>query len=68
MLQRLPGRSRKPGSYTDEIHTGADYTPEELAFLRAMDQYKREHRRPFPSWREVLDVLRSLGWRPPVEG
>ncbi len=38
-------------------------TGEELAFLKAMDQYKRRHHRPFPTWREVLDVVRALGYR-----
>ena len=28
-----------------------------------MDRYKRENRRPFPTWSEVLEVLRSLGYR-----
>ena len=40
-----------------------DYTDEEIAFMKAMDQYKRDNRRPFPTWSEVLEVLRSLGYR-----
>ena len=35
---------------------------EEAAFRTAMDRYKRENRRPFPTWSEVLEVLRSLGY------
>ena len=31
--------------------------------MKAMDQYKRDNRRPFPTWSEVLEVLRSLGYR-----
>ncbi len=38
------------------------YTEEESAFMSAMDRYKRENRRPFPLWSEVLVVLRSLGY------
>ena len=34
-----------------------------LEFKEAMDQYKRENRRPFPTWSEVLEVLRSLGYQ-----
>ena len=41
----------------------ADYTPEELEFLAAVDKYKREHRRPFPALTELLGVLKSLGYR-----
>jgi hypothetical protein len=39
------------------------YTAEELDFLRAIDTYKRLSRRPYPTWREVLAVLISRGWR-----
>lgn len=40
-----------------------DYTDEETAFMKAMERYKRENRRPFPTWSEVLEVLRALGYR-----
>ncbi len=40
-----------------------DYTPEELAFLKAIDRYKAKNHRPHPSWREVLAVIHSLGYR-----
>ena len=35
--------------------------------MKAMDRYKRENRRPFPTWSEVLEVLRSLGYRKVAE-
>ena len=40
-----------------------DYNDEETDFMKAMDRYKRENRRPFPTWSEVLEVMRSLGYR-----
>jgi hypothetical protein len=40
-----------------------DYSTDEIEFMKAMDQYKRENRRPFPTWSEVLEVLRALGYR-----
>ena len=40
-----------------------DYNDEEIVFMKAMDQYKRDNRRPFPTWSEVLEVLRALGYR-----
>ena len=40
-----------------------DYNDEETEFMKAMDRYKRENRRPFPTWSEVLEVLISLGYR-----
>jgi hypothetical protein len=35
---------------------------ERLEFLRAMDRYKRKTGKTFPTWTEVLEVLRSIGW------
>jgi hypothetical protein len=40
-----------------------DYSDEEILFMKAMDQYKRDNRRPFPTWSEVLEVLHALGYR-----
>jgi len=40
-----------------------DYSDEEIEFMRAMDEYKRRSGRQFPTWSEVLEVLRSLGYR-----
>lgn len=45
------------------VYSGRDYTDEEVVFLLAMDRYKRLRQRPFPTWREVLNVLLSLGYR-----
>ena len=39
-----------------------DYNDEEIIFMKAMDQYKRDNRRPFPTWSEVLEVLKALGY------
>jgi hypothetical protein len=44
-----------------------DYTDEEIEFMKAMDQYKRDNRRPFPTWSEVLEVLRAMGYRKVAE-
>ena len=40
-----------------------DYTAEEIEFMRAMDEYKRKAGRQFPTWSEVLEVLKSLGYK-----
>lgn len=40
-----------------------DYTEEETAFMKAIERYKRENRRPFPTWSEILEILMSLGYR-----
>ena len=39
-----------------------DYTPEEIEFMGAMDNYKRRSGRMFPTCSEVLEVIRSLGY------
>ncbi len=36
-----------------------------IEFITAIDDYKRVHQRPFPSWGEVYDVLISLGYERP---
>jgi len=38
-------------------------TEEQFEFLMAINEYKRVNRRPFPSWSEVLDVMKALGYR-----
>jgi hypothetical protein len=39
-----------------------DYTDLEIEFMTAIDKYRRENGRPFPTWSEVLEVLMSLGY------
>lgn len=34
-----------------------------LEFVRAIDEYKRINRRQFPTWGEVLRVVRTLGYK-----
>ncbi len=41
----------------------AEVDAEVLAFIAAIDRFKKEHGRPFPSWSEVLLVVRELGYR-----
>ena len=36
---------------------------DELEFINAINAYKTKHSRPFPTWSEVLHVLRALGYR-----
>lgn len=40
----------------------ADYDREELAFLVAVDEYKRRYHRKFPTLRELFRILLSLGY------
>jgi hypothetical protein len=38
-------------------------TDDLLEFVLAIDEYKRTNKRPFPSWSEVFEVIRYLGYR-----
>jgi hypothetical protein len=58
--RRYQGERRRQ---VDPTTCEKDYNDEEIIFMKAMDQYKRSNRRPFPTWSEVLEVLRSLGYR-----
>jgi hypothetical protein len=40
-----------------------DSSEAEIEFIRAMENYQRDNGRPSPTWSEVLDVLRKLGYR-----
>ena len=65
-VDRRQGGKRPQGErrrQVDPTTCERDYTEEEIAFMKAMDQYKRDNRRPFPTWSEVLEVLRALGYR-----
>ena len=46
-----------------------DYTPDEIEFMGAMDEYKRRNGRMFPTCSEILEVIKALGYekRPKIE-
>jgi hypothetical protein len=50
-----------PARY-EENFPGANFTDDEIEFLKAMENYKRKFSRPFPSWHEVLKVILELGY------
>lgn len=35
---------------------------ETLEFIQAVDRYKRRTQKAFPSWTEILEILKSLGY------
>lgn len=39
-----------------------DYQADELEFMNAMQEYKKRSGRQFPTWSEVLEVLKSMGY------
>ena len=69
-VERRSGKERRQGErrrQVDPTTCERDYSDEEIAFMKAMDLYKRANRRPFPTWSEVLEVLRALGYRKVAE-
>jgi hypothetical protein len=40
-----------------------EYNKAELEFMQAMQDYKQRSGRMFPTWSEVLEVLKSLGYQ-----
>src|SRR5262245_39862149 len=66
-VERRSGKDRRQlgerRRQVDPTTCERDYTDDEIIFMKAMDQYKRDNRRPFPTWSEVLEVLRALGYR-----
>ena len=40
-----------------------DYTPDEIEFMNALDEYKRSSGRMFPTCSEILEVVRKLGYQ-----
>lgn len=41
----------------------AEVDAESLEFIAAIDRFKKENGRPFPSWSEILLIVRQLGYK-----
>jgi hypothetical protein len=58
-------RRRGPGRRLSEDRRSAEegrMSDEQFEFLMAMEEYKRLNGKPFPSWTEVLEVIKALGY------
>jgi hypothetical protein len=63
-------RRRGPGVRRPEARRAAEegeMTADQFEFLQAINEYKKVNKRPFPTWSEVLDVMRALGYRKVAE-
>ena len=58
--RRGPGRRRSDDRKSAEE---GEMTPEQFEFILAVNEYKSVNKRPFPSWTEVLDIIKALGYR-----
>jgi len=63
-------RKRGPGRRLNDDRKAAEegsMSDEQYIFLMAIDEYKRKNDRPFPTWTEVLEVIKALGYRKVAE-
>ena len=63
-------RRRGPGRRRCEERKSAEegqMSDEQFEFIMAIDEYKRKNTRPFPTWTEVLEVIKALGYRKVAE-
>ena len=56
--RKVSGRRR----LVDPTTCDRDYSKAEMEFMQAMSEYKKSSGRMFPTWSEVLEVLRDLGY------
>jgi hypothetical protein len=63
-------RRRGPGRRLTDDRKSAEegqMSDEQFEFLMAIDEYKRKNTRPVPTWTEVLEVIKALGYRKVAE-
>ena len=59
-------RRRGPGRRRSEDRRSAEegeMNDEQFEFIMAINEYKSVNKRPFPSWTEILDIIKALGYR-----
>ena len=63
-------RRRGPGIRRSDDRRSAEegqMTEEQFEFLMAINQYKQVNNRAFPTWTEVLEVVKAIGYRKVAE-
>ena len=61
-MERRRGAGRRRSDDRRSAEEG-EMTDEQFEFIMALDEYKSVNRRPFPTWTEVLEVIKALGYR-----
>ena len=59
-------RRRGPGRRLTEDRKSAEegqMSDEQFEFLKAIEEYKRQNNRQFPTWTEVLEIIKALGYQ-----
>lgn len=65
-LDRMRGPGRRRSDERKSAEEG-QMSDEQFEFVMAIDEYKRANARPFPTWTEVLEVIKALGYRKVAE-
>ncbi len=60
--ERARGPGRRLSEFTKAAEEG-EMTTEQFLFLMAIDAFKKSNDRMFPTWTDVLEVIRLLGYR-----
>ncbi len=61
-VMKAPRRKTQRRRHIDPTTCERDYSDQEIEFMKAMDDYKRDSGRMFPTCSEVLEVIRGLGY------
>jgi len=61
-LERRRGPGRRRADFLKAADEG-EMNQEQFMFLMAIDTFKRVNHKTFPSWTDVLEILRRLGYR-----
>lgn len=61
-LERRRGRGRRLSDFTKSAEEG-EMNTEQFLFLMAIDGFKKANDKMFPTWTDVLEVIRLLGYR-----
>ena len=61
-LERRRGPGRRRTDFTRTAEEG-EMNQEQFLFLMAIDAFKQVNGKTFPSWTDVLEVIRKLGYR-----
>ncbi len=61
-LDRRRGPGRRLSDFVKAAEEG-EMTQEQFLFLMAIEEFKKANHKAYPSWTDVLEVLRLLGYR-----
>ena len=61
-LERRRGPGRRRSDFMRAAEEG-EMTAEQFMFIMAVDAFKRVNDKTFPTWTDVLEIVRKLGYR-----